>query len=186
MSHLAADPVAGDRFQNNFSQLDQTTRRDIFRYLRDDLQSAAEFAMSFPRQLFLFLGALIVVPHFAPHVTSVNLSSPFDDPGESGFWEFLLAFGDMPLPPGHFALPVQNVGEAFIDECEDEGLATVDGILQGSELIPPEWHWGTLIGSILPVLCPNLVALEIPASWGAAVEVSARANLPNLQTVRRT
>lgn len=205
MSILALTPAAAAQLMANFAQLDPATRSAIFRYLRDDLQSATRFAMRFPayageigsnvfrsyratarHQLFVFLGALVTVPQFAPHVASVALSSPFDDPGESGFWEFLLVFGDMTLAPGHFALPVQGVGQAFIDECEDEGFEMVDGVLQGSQFIPAEWHWGTLFGSILPALCPNLVELEIPASWGARAEGSARANFPNLQTLRRT
>ncbi|KAH4396408.1 hypothetical protein HBI62_130990 [Parastagonospora nodorum] len=133
-NNIFSNPASAAIFFAKFSRLDPATRRNVFRLLADDLYTAVDLAVdqpqyahevgsvlfrsyraTSPRQLFVFLVALTAVRDFSPHVQTIILSSPFDDPGQSGFYEWLYEFAGWTLPAGHLGLPVQHIGWNLVD-----------------------------------------------------------------------
>lgn len=104
-NNIFSNPASAAIFAN-FSRLDPATCRNVFRFLADDLYTAVDLAIDQPQyahevgsvlfrsyratspsQLFFFLVALTTVRDFSPHVQTIILSSPFDDPGQNAFYE---------------------------------------------------------------------------------------------------
>ncbi|KAF2033901.1 hypothetical protein EK21DRAFT_57694, partial [Setomelanomma holmii] len=76
--------------------------------------------------------ALLIIPEWASWVTMVSLASPFDDTGQSGFYEWLLVLAQGNLAPGHIAAPIVFHGVAFAGLCQMHGAALDNnGRLQG-------------------------------------------------------
>ncbi|KAH4109635.1 hypothetical protein HBI70_045180 [Parastagonospora nodorum] len=203
-NNIFSNPASAAIFFAKFSRLDPATRRNVFRLLADDLYTAVDLAVdqpqyahevgsvlfrsyraTSPRQLFVFSVALTAVRDFSPHVQTIILSSPFDDPGQSGFYEWLYEFAGWTLPAGHLGLPVQHIGWNLVDLCINRGLNLVNGRLQGTHMFPPNWQHTSLLRRVLPALCPNVVRLELPIAWGPTMAHSARTGFPNAVVVPR-
>lgn len=198
MSQSISNPAPRARF----ASLDQQLRRNVFRFLNvvtatelalacpnlaEEIGSAAfeTYRAVCPQNLRLFLLALLVVPEFSPWVRTVVLSSPFDEAGQSGFYEWMLELSDAVLGPGHLGIAVQHIGFQFWQRCEIVG-AFIDGTgrLRGWEPFPPDFHNRLLIMAILPTLCPNVEVVEMPAAWGTSLEQLAWASFANITEVR--
>jgi hypothetical protein len=184
MSKPLSDPASAAAFFSNFSRLHQPLRRAAFRFLGDDLGGAAGFAISCLQyaqgmicllfrsyrginadDMFISLAALTEVLDFSSHVETLVLSAPFDGLGQSGLYEWLLVFDGMNLAPGHLGLRVQHHEQFIMQTAQQSGLQIVNGKLVGSEAWPHNWHHGMLLGHVLPPLCPNVLRVELPASW---------------------
>tara|TARA_R110002003_G_scaffold97_8_gene7810 strand:+ start:12568 stop:13170 length:603 start_codon:yes stop_codon:yes gene_type:complete len=186
----------------SFASLDQHLRRNVFGFLNiacatklalacpdlaDEIGSVAfeTYRAVCPLNLLLFLIALLEVPEFSPWVRTVVLSSPFDEVGHSGFYEWMLELADITLSPGHLGTAVQHIGFQFEQRCDLDGAFMDDtGRLQGWQHWPSDFHNRPLIGSILPALCPNVEVVEMPAAWGAPLEQMAWASFANIREVR--
>ncbi|EAT88636.1 hypothetical protein SNOG_03431 [Parastagonospora nodorum SN15] len=123
-NNVFSNPASAAIFFAKFSRLDPATRRNVFRLLADDLYTAVDLAATICSRV-----ALTAVRDFSPHVQTIILSSPFDDPGQSGFYEWLYEFARWTLPAGHLGLPVQHIGWNLFDLCINRGLNLVNGRL---------------------------------------------------------
>ncbi|KAH5223635.1 hypothetical protein HBI65_207010 [Parastagonospora nodorum] len=179
-NNVFSNPASAAIFFAKFSRLDPATRRNVFRLLADDLYTAVDLAATICSRV-----ALTAVRDFSPHVQTIILSSPFDDPGQSGFYEWLYEFAGWTLPAGHLGLPVQHIGWNLVDLCINRGLNLVNGRLQGTHMFPPNWQHTSLLRRVLPALCPNVVRLELPIAWGPTMAHSARTGFPNAVVVPR-
>jgi hypothetical protein len=186
-----------------FDILDQPLRHNISRRLGfveatctataysqfgDEIGAAAyhTYRATGPWSLFTFLYGLMEIPEFAPWVRRVQLSSPFDEAGHSGFFEWLLELEEMTLSPGHPWIAIRQIGVQFLHLCVRDGVDwDFQGNLEGWQHWPPGYHDGTLIMTILPNFCPNLEVLGMPASWASGLERRAWSRFPNLKEVRR-
>ena len=186
----------------SFFSLDQSLRRNVFRFLRDDYMAAAVLAEAYPRfeheigacvfqtyratgcfHLFGFLSALFDVPALAPYVETIILDSEFDEGPYSGFYGWLLFLAEEVLPPGHWLVPMQQYAFQFEQYCEEKGAFLAEGFVHGTEDWPPEVHNLPLL-VLLPALCPNVVEVEMPAEWGEEAEQEAWNNFPSVEEVR--
>ncbi|KAH7077380.1 hypothetical protein FB567DRAFT_535147 [Paraphoma chrysanthemicola] len=189
--------------RSGFDLLDESLRRNIFGRL--GVVEATCMATTYPEfggeigaaayhthrakgpwSLFTFLYGSMEIPEFAPWVRRVDLSSPFDEAGQSGFFEWLLELEEMSLSPGHPWIAIRQVGVQFLHLCVRDGVDwDAEGNLDGWQHWPPGYHNGTLIMTILPTLCPNLEVLEMPASWDSGLARRAWSRFPNSREVRR-
>jgi hypothetical protein len=134
--------------------------------------------------MFTFLAALTEVQKFSSHVETLVLSARFDGLGQSGFYEWLLLLDGMALAPGHLGQRVQHLGRLVMQTAQQSGLRMVNGKLMGSEAWPHDWHHGILHGQVLPALCPNVLQVELPASWRPFAAQMASMGFPGAAVVR--
>jgi hypothetical protein len=197
-------PAPNTAFPANFARLDQQLRCQVFRLLYDDLDAATEFVSVYPsfvhevgmllfrsysatgpQDLYYLLAALTEVPEFSSYVETITLDPFLDGPGQSGFWEWLLVFATITLAPGHLGLPVQHIGQQLIRRIEDDGIPVINGVLHDTEDWPLHWHYMPLLGAILPALCPHVVEVAIPYTWGSAAAQTVWTSFANVTVVRR-
>jgi hypothetical protein len=197
-------PAPDTDFPANFARLDQQLRRQIFRFLYDDLDAATKFVSVYPafvheigsllfrsysttspQDLYYFLAALTEVSEFSSYVETITLDSFLDGPCQSGFWEWLLVFGRITLAPGHLGLPVQHIGQQLVRRIEEDDIPVINGVLHGTEDWPLYWHSMPLLEAILPALCSNVVEVAIPRAWGSAAAQTVRTSSANITMVRR-
>jgi hypothetical protein len=200
-SHIIA-PIPG--FAVNFSRLDQWIRREVFRYLYNNLNAIAGFtthhpayvheigALLFhsyrslcPGHLFCFLAALMDVPEFSSHVETITLDEVFDGPRRSGFWYWLWELGGAVLPPGHSALSLQRVGRWMVNRAEETEIDCEDFHFRGTKHWPLRYHTFPLLSNILPGMCPNLVEVTFPHAWGSQLKRRVWQAFPNVMMARR-
>lgn len=187
------------------SLLDQQLRSDIFRLLHDDPLAAVNLARAFPifineiglsvfreyrasrpYQMQLFLAALVRVPPLARFVEVIILTSPFDDNGQSGLWEWLFALVRQPVSLQFVfgAAGAQTAANGLNNYFASKGLTLVNGVVSGVENLLPNHHHGILLSQVLPRLRRNVVEMEIPRAWGIQARTWALANFPNMRQVR--
>lgn len=187
-------------FNCQLRNLDFATRRNVFRFLRDDHVSAASLVLTYPEltqeigtsifavyrarrpsSLHKFLAALVMVSTLSPFVDKLYLHAVLDGSDQGGLFEWMMWLIEVDLLSAHDFYNAMSCAKEFAAYCESRGV-TVKEFLQGWQ----NWYPGEYLEplfEILPIVCPDVEEITVPWQWGEKAEEEAWTEFPNLLQV---